>query len=136
MTGQKSECGTATFHVAGKEFGISLLCTREVIGRFALRHVPNSPQQVAGIISLRGRILPVIDLAKSLGLEGKTAANRKKIIVCDIGKGRLAGILVDDVGGIIGQESPAPKGGMATITIINPESLLMQEGTVAGPEVR
>ena len=51
-----------TFQVGAEHYGIKVLCTREIIRQSAITGVPQMPAHVKGVINLRGRIIPVMDL--------------------------------------------------------------------------
>ncbi len=83
-------------------FGISIMDIQEIIRLVSVVPVPNAPSFLVGIINLRGRIIPVIDLKKKFKLSDEAdepeEANQRmvRIIVCDFGVA-LAGFMVDEV---------------------------------------
>ncbi|HNQ01753.1 MAG TPA: chemotaxis protein CheW, partial [Syntrophales bacterium] len=58
-----------TFSLAGEEYGIGILKVREIIGMMPITPVPRTPDFVKGVINLRGKVIPVIDLRLRFGLE-------------------------------------------------------------------
>ncbi len=57
-----------TFSLAGEEYGIGILKIREIIGMMPITTVPQTPEFVKGVINLRGKVIPVIDLRLRFGL--------------------------------------------------------------------
>ena len=73
-----------TFTLAGEEYGIGILKVREIIGIMNITPMPHTPPYVKGIINLRGRIIPVVDLRQKFGLEKAAYSNRTCIIVVEV----------------------------------------------------
>jgi purine-binding chemotaxis protein CheW len=91
------------FTVAGEEFAVDIMRVREVIRLPAMSPVPNAPEFVEGIIHLRGRIVPVIDLRKRLRISGreyKPIDKFTRVIIITL-DGKWTGFIVDAVSGII-----------------------------------
>lgn len=90
-----------TFQVGPEHYGIKVLCTREIIRQGAVTSVPQMPAHVKGVINLRGRIIPVIDLRVMFGQPAAEAHGRACIIVVQVtadGGGSTAmGLMVDAV---------------------------------------
>lgn len=84
------------FRLASEEYGVALASVRETIKVPSVTKVPLNPDYVAGVISLRGAIIPVIDLRKRLGLPVGEIARAMRIIVVELEQ-RLVGLLVDEV---------------------------------------
>lgn len=89
-----------SFRVAAEEYAMALTQVRETIKVPAITEVPLTPPYVAGIISLRGTILPVIDLRKRLGLATEEVTRKSRILVAE-SEGRLVGLLVDEVRDVV-----------------------------------
>jgi purine-binding chemotaxis protein CheW len=89
-----------TFIIGSEEFGVEISCVHEINRMLQITKVPNAPQYVTGIINLRGRIIPVIDLRKRLGLPPKEHDNNTRIIVIEI-NGKTVGFTVDAVKEVI-----------------------------------
>jgi purine-binding chemotaxis protein CheW len=85
-----------TFFLAGEEYGIEILKVREIIGLMPITRVPNAPPTVCGIINLRGKVIPVMELRLSFGLDTIEATEQTCIIVVQAG-GTEFGIVVDRV---------------------------------------
>ncbi|HEX4140639.1 MAG TPA: chemotaxis protein CheW [Candidatus Methylacidiphilales bacterium] len=87
-----------TFVLGGAGYGIPILKVREIIRLLEITPIPRMPDYVRGVINLRGRIVPVIDLRMKLGLPNLVTTNRTCIIVTHIQIGdatKLMGLIVD-----------------------------------------
>lgn len=85
-----------TFFLAGEEYGIEILKVREIIGLMPITRVPNAPPTVCGVINLRGKVIPVMELRLAFGLETVEATEQTCIIVVQAA-GTEFGIVVDRV---------------------------------------
>lgn len=93
-----------TFNLAEEEYGIGILKVREIIGVMAITTVPRTPDYMKGVINLRGKVIPVVDLRLKFGLEAKGYTERTCIIVVEItGNNQkiLIGTLVDSVSEVL-----------------------------------
>ncbi len=93
-----------TFHLANEEFGIRVLKVREIMGLQEITAVPQTPNHVKGVINLRGKIVPVIDLRLKFGLPAAEYTQRTCIIVTQVqGESStvLMGIVVDGVSEVL-----------------------------------
>jgi purine-binding chemotaxis protein CheW len=101
-----------SFVLAGEEFAVDILAVREINRMMDLTRVPQSPPEVEGVINLRGKIIPVVDLRKRFGLPTAERTEHSRIVVVEIRK-RVLGFLVDRVNEVlrIGREivEPAPR---------------------------
>jgi chemotaxis signal transduction protein len=89
-----------TFAVADEEYAIEILRVREILVYSSLTLVPRAPEFIAGIMNLRGSVVPVVDLRVKLGLPPTVITGSTCIVVIDIdGEHGLAtvGLLADDV---------------------------------------
>jgi purine-binding chemotaxis protein CheW len=73
-----------TFTLAGEEYGIGILKIREIIGMLPITSVPQTPPFVKGVINLRGKVIPVVDLRLRFGMERIEYTDRTCIIVVEI----------------------------------------------------
>jgi len=93
-----------TFSLAGEEYGISILKIKEIIGMMPITPVPRTPLYVKGVINLRGKVIPVVDLRLKFGMEEMGYTERTCIIVVEAG-GQLGsvliGIVVDSVSEVL-----------------------------------
>jgi purine-binding chemotaxis protein CheW len=84
----------ATFFLAKEEYGVDVKQVQEIRRVAEITSVPRAPEFVRGVINLRGRILPVLDLRRRLAL-GEVVVDRDSRIVVVRVKDRLLGLLVD-----------------------------------------
>jgi purine-binding chemotaxis protein CheW len=100
-----------TFEVAGEEFAVDILAVQEINRMMELTRVPHSPAEVEGVINLRGKIIPVLDLRKRFKLAPGKRDESNRIIVVEVG-GRVVGFIVDQVHEVLRIDSgivePAP----------------------------
>jgi len=93
-----------TFTLADEEYGISILKIKEIIGMMPITSVPQTPDFVKGVINLRGKVIPVVDLRGRFGMEGIDYTERTCIIVVEIqGESGMVmiGIVVDSVSEVL-----------------------------------
>ena len=87
------------FTLAGKQFGINIKQTREILSSKELTLVPESPEYIAGLIDLRGMVVPVIDLELRLNIkkeESSQSDNNRIIIIVEL-ENLTAGMMVEEV---------------------------------------
>jgi len=85
----------ATFFLSGEEYGVDVRLVQEIIRVSEITQVPRAPGFIKGVINLRGRVIPVLDLKRKLGLgEVAESARMSRIVVVKV-KERLVGLLVD-----------------------------------------
>ncbi len=89
-----------SFVVGKEEFAISILSVQEINRMMKITRVPHSPEFIEGVINLRGRIIPVMDLRKRFGLEALEDTSDARIIVVDVA-GRVIGFTVDRVNEVL-----------------------------------
>jgi len=93
-----------TFTLDQEEYGIGITKVKEIIGMIAITPVPQTPHFVKGVINLRGKVIPVIDLRLKFGLEPMAYNERTCIIVVEIsgaGENIPMGIVVDSVSEVL-----------------------------------
>jgi len=112
-----------TFVLGDEIYGVEILKVQEIIGIMKVTHVPRMPGFVRGVINLRGKIIPVIELRSKFGLESKEDSEKTCIIVVQIAykdQTITMGVLVDEVSEVLEIEAssiePPPSFG-ATINI-------------------
>ncbi|HXZ81620.1 MAG TPA: chemotaxis protein CheW [Terriglobales bacterium] len=82
------------FRIGAESFGLPISLVHEIVRVPEITAVPESPDFVEGVINLRGKIIPVVDLRKRFG-EVKTVPNKKnRVIVVEL-NGKLVGLVVD-----------------------------------------
>lgn len=93
-----------TFNLAGEEYGIGILKIKEIIGMMPITTVPQTPDFVKGVINLRGKVIPVMDLRLRFGMEPMEYTDRTCIIVVEIAGDSdtiMVGIVVDTVSEVL-----------------------------------
>ncbi len=85
-----------TFRLGEETYGLEILKVREIMGLMVITPVPRTPEFVKGVINLRGKVIPVIDLRMKFGMPAAVETNQTCIVVVDIGV-REMGIVVDQV---------------------------------------
>jgi len=97
-----------TFTLADEEYGIGILKIKEIIGMMPFTSVPQTPDFVKGVINLRGKVIPVIDLRLRFGMEAIGYTDRTCIIVVEV-EGEsgeiMIGIVVDTVSEVLNIKS-------------------------------
>jgi purine-binding chemotaxis protein CheW len=89
-----------TFEVEGQVFGLDIMAIREIRAWTPTTRLPRVPHYVAGVVNLRGTVLPVIDLAARLGWKATEPTPRHAIIVTQMGN-QACGLIVDSVSDIV-----------------------------------
>ena len=92
------------FELAAEEFGIQILKVREIIGLHDIAFIPNTPACVKGVINLRGKVIPVVDLRLKFGMPEAQYTDRTCIIVVALpanGSTVLTGVVVDSVAEVL-----------------------------------
>lgn len=89
-----------TFRLGNEEFSLDILRVQEIIRHMELTRVPRTPDFVEGVINLRGRVIPVLDLRKRFGLPSDERTNETRIIVVDVDN-RTVGLKVDAVSEVL-----------------------------------
>jgi len=105
-----------TFTLGQEEYGIGILKIKEIIGMMPITRVPHTPEYVKGVINLRGKVIPVVDLRQKFGMTEIDYSERTCIIVVEI-EGRsgevMVGLVVDSVSEVLNirgdeiEETPA-----------------------------
>jgi len=98
---RKLEGKYLNFHLAKEEFGLRVDKIREIIQMMEITAVPNSPDFIKGVINLRGKVIPVVDLGLKLGLPQSENDHQSCIIITEMPRNKgLAGIMADSVSDI------------------------------------
>src|SRR5512143_3570338 len=88
-----------TFRLDNEEYGAEILKVREIIGLMDVTKAPQTPDFIEGVINLRGKVVPVIDLRAKFGLARTEHDEQTCVIVVDVGI--MMGIIVDTVTEVI-----------------------------------
>jgi len=109
-----------TFSLGTEGYGVSILKVKEIIGMMEITPVPRTPEFIQGVINLRGKIIPVMDLRVKFGMAAKEYNERTCIIVAEVlikGAQKLLGVVVDMVSEVVtitdDQIEPPPEYGTA-----------------------
>ncbi len=89
-----------TFHLGREEYGVEIGSVQEIIRATDITPVPGAPPHVRGVINLRGKIIPVVDIRKRFGLPDAAAGDAQRTVVVELGDKRI-GMLVDSVSQVI-----------------------------------
>jgi purine-binding chemotaxis protein CheW len=93
-----------TFNLADEQYGIGILKIKEIIGMMPITSVPQTPEFVKGVINLRGKVIPVMDLRLRFGVEARPYTDRSCIIVVEIAGASaplMIGVVVDEVSEVL-----------------------------------
>lgn len=93
-----------TFHLADEVYGIEILKVREIIGLMRITRIPGSATHIRGVINLRGKVIPVIDLRRRFGMPLAEATQHTCVLVVDIATptGTMAcGVVADAVSEVL-----------------------------------
>ena len=85
-----------TFHLASEDFGLEIRFVTEIVGIQKITKIPDLPEFVRGVINLRGKLIPVMDVRLRFNLPPREFDNRTCIIVVEI-KDSSVGLVVDEV---------------------------------------
>ena len=110
-----------TFRLSTEEYGVEILKVREIIGLMEITSVPQVPEFVRGVINLRGKVIPVVDLRLKFGMPPAEYTDQTCTIVVDVGT--LIGVIVDTVQEVLDINAhqidpPPPLGGGVDIGFI------------------
>lgn len=101
-----------TFAVAGEEYGVGIGFVTEIVGMQKVMEVPDVPHFIRGVINLRGKVIPVMDVRRRFGMAETTYTERTVIIVLDINAVPI-GLVVDAVSEVLeiaeSQIDPPPR---------------------------
>jgi purine-binding chemotaxis protein CheW len=93
-----------TFFTAGEEYAISIVKVCEIVEYEAVTTVPNTPAWIRGVTNLRGKVVPVVDLAVKFGVPASRISKFSCIIITDVmfqGENLTMGVLADSVSQVI-----------------------------------
>ncbi len=89
-----------SFNLGKEEFAVDILKIQEINRMVEITRVPKSPDSVEGVINLRGKIIPIIDLRKKFQLPYSENSSENRIVVVDIHK-KVVGFIVDAVSEVL-----------------------------------
>ncbi|MEW6321014.1 MAG: chemotaxis protein CheW [Acidobacteriota bacterium] len=107
-----------TFTIDDETYAVPVLKVREIIKLLAITPVPQTPPHVRGVVNLRGKVIPVVDLRLKFGFDGRDLTDRTCIVVVDVALpagALLMGVVVDAVSEVLsisaGEVEPTPEFG-------------------------
>lgn len=109
-----------SFNIGSEEFGVDILRVQEINRMVEITKVPQAPHYVEGVINLRGKVIPIVDLRKRFNLELKEYDKNTRIVVVDIG-GNIMGMVVDSVSEVLRLPSSTIEPPPEIVTGINSE---------------
>ena len=89
-----------SFHIGQEEYGVDITKVQEINRMAEITKVPQAPTHVEGVINLRGKVIPIIDLRKRLGVESKEYDKNTRIVVVEI-ETEVMGMIVDSVSEVL-----------------------------------
>jgi purine-binding chemotaxis protein CheW len=89
-----------SFNIGGEEFGVDILKVQEINRMLDVTRVPNTPEYVDGVINLRGKVIPIIDLRRRFNMERKDHDKNTRIVVVEL-SGVVVGFVVDAVSEVL-----------------------------------
>jgi len=112
-----------TFFLANEEYGVEILKVQEIIGRMPITPVPLTSKYIRGVINLRGKIHPIMDLKVKFGMDPTTITDETCIIVIKTDS-VMTGILVDKVSEVVNVASEDIEDTPSLGTDVNSDYLL------------
>ncbi|MDN5344591.1 MAG: purine-binding chemotaxis protein CheW [Clostridia bacterium] len=94
------EVQLVVFQLAGETYGVDINHVQEIIRMQSITQIPRTPAFIEGVINLRGRIIPVIDLHKRFDLPTAEITNNTRIMVVELGRVTV-GMIVDSVSEVL-----------------------------------
>jgi purine-binding chemotaxis protein CheW len=97
-----------TFTLAKEDYGIGILKVKEIIGMMPITKVPRCPDFVRGVINLRGKVIPVLDLRMRFGVDASEYTERTCVVVVEVDSGsgnHMVGLIVDSVSEVLNIKS-------------------------------
>ena len=89
-----------SFKIGDEEFGVDILKVQEINRMLEVTRVPNAPEYVDGVINLRGKVIPIIDLRRRFGMERREKDKNTRIVVVEL-SGKVIGFVVDAVSEVL-----------------------------------
>lgn len=113
-----------TFQLGEEVYGIRILQVQEIMGIMEITFVPHVPYYIRGVVNLRGKVIPVVDLRLKFGMDSHADTERTCVIVVQIkqaGQQVIMGLIVDEVSEVVDiaatQIEPPPSFGAAVDTV-------------------
>lgn len=109
-----------SFKIGSEEFGVDILKVQEINRMVEITRVPQAPSYVEGVINLRGKVIPIIDLRKRFDLDVKEYDKNTRIVVVNIND-NIMGMIVDSVSEVLRLPSNTIEPPPEIVTDINSE---------------
>lgn len=119
----RGEQQLVVFDLASESYGVDIGAVREIIRMQEITSIPRTPEYVEGVINLRGKVTPVVDLRKRFGLAVAERTNENRTVVVDIG-GNDIGVIVDTVTEVMGVPADAVEPPSSVITTTDSDYLV------------
>ncbi len=117
-TDQTQQNQFLSFYVAGEEYALGILEVKEIVEFTTLTKIPSTPTAIRGVVNLRGRVVPVVDLAVRFGLVQTEITKRTCVVMVEAnwdGEDTVVGLLADAVSQVMelqpGAVQPPPSFG-------------------------
>ena len=120
---QQDEQQLVVFDLSSEAYGVDIGAVREIIRLQDITKVPRTPEFVEGVINLRGKVIPVVDLRKRFGLPTEEESKENRIVVVDIGAQDI-GVVVDAVTEVLRIPTESVEPPASVITTSDSEYLL------------
>jgi len=120
---QQDEQQLVVFDLSTEAYGVDIGAVREIIRLQDITKVPRTPEFVEGVINLRGKVIPVVDLRKRFGLPAEEESKENRIVVVDIGAQDI-GVIVDAVTEVLRIATDSVEPPSSVITTADSEYLL------------
>ncbi len=112
----EDEFQVVSFDIGAEEFAVGILEVQEIIRMVEITQVPKAPHYVVGVINLRGKVIPIMDLRLRFGLPAAERTKETRIVVVDIAR-IILGLIVDSVSEVLripsSEVEPPPSGSQA-----------------------
>lgn len=89
-----------TFNIGPEEFGVDILKVQEIIRMMEITQVPRAPSFVEGVINLRGKVIPIVDLRRRFGMQARGRDTQTRIVVVEL-RTMVVGFIVDTVSEVL-----------------------------------
>jgi purine-binding chemotaxis protein CheW len=104
------------FKIREDDYAFEIMKVVEIIRLKEITEVPTAPDFIEGVINLRGKIIPIIDLRRRFNLENKETTEMFRIIIVEYAKHQLVGVVVDEVTKVINVKENEIMSAPATVT--------------------
>jgi len=96
----EKELQVVGFRIGRETFGLPISMVREIVRVPEITSVPNAPDYIEGVINLRGRIIPILDLRKRFGVDSSERDKKNRIVVVELGA-RAIGLMVNSASEVL-----------------------------------